>query len=116
MLKDRGVKSVDIPTQIVLKVNETRRLRLKGLGAAGYTWHHSINGPADVIFISLGLTDDKSEDEQTNAPSLDSNIDEEALLMGLNPGHVSAAFALKRPWSHEGPLEEHHLEIFVERT
>ena len=116
MLKDRGVKSVDIPTQIVLKVNETRKLRLKGLGAAGYTWHHSIHGPEDVIFISLGLADRRSQDEQTNAPSPDSNIDEEALLMGLNPGHVSADFALKRPWNHEIPLEEHHLEIYVEKA
>ena len=46
---------MELPTQVVLRVGESYVLRLKGLGAAEHMWRYEINGPGDVVKVSLEM-------------------------------------------------------------
>ncbi len=103
------------PTQVTLRVGETYVLRLKGLGAAGYLWQYSIHGPGDVISVSLGLAGPEPQSSDAGAITPGFSRDEQATLQGLRPGHITIDFALRRPWEGDKPpLQEHHLEVYVE--
>ena len=106
---------MELPTQVKLMVGDTYVLRLKGLGAAGYMWQYSINGPGDVVSVSLEMVGPEPRSVDAGAIVPGFSRDEQATLQALRSGHITIDFALRRPWEvDKPPLQEHHLEIHVE--
>ncbi len=107
---------MELPTQVALRVGETHVLRLKGLGAAGYTWQYSINGPGDVVSVSLEMAGPEPRSDEAGAIVPGFSRDVQATLQALRPGHVTIDFALRRPWElDKPPLQEHCLEVYIEQ-
>jgi predicted secreted protein len=103
------------PSQVTLRVGETYVLRLKGLGAAGYVWQYSINGPGDMVSVSLEMAGPEPRSDDTGAIIPGFSRDVQATLQALRPGHITIDFALRRPWELDNPpLQEHRLEVYVE--
>lgn len=106
---------MELPAQVALRVGETYVFRLKGLGAAGYLWQYSIHGPGDVISVSLGSAGPEPQSGDAGAINPGFSRDEQTTLQALRPGHITIDFALRRPWEGDKPpLQEHHLEVYVE--
>jgi predicted secreted protein len=106
---------MQLPAQVTLRVGETYVLRLKGLGAAGYVWQYSLNGPGDMVSLSLEVAGPESGSDDAGAIIPGSSRDVQAKLQALRPGHVTIDFALRRPWElAKPPLQEHRLEVYVE--
>ena len=106
---------MELPAQVALRVGETYVLRLKGLGAAGYMWQYSINGPGDVVSVSLEMAGPEPQRDDASVIPPGFSRDEQARLQALRPGHVTIDFALRRPWEQDKPpLQEHCLEVYVE--
>ena len=107
---------MELPAQVTLRVGETYVFKLKGLGAAGYMWQYSINGPGDVVSVSLEMAGPEPRSGDAGAITPGFSQDEQATLQVLRPGHVTIDFALRRPWElDKPPLQEHCLEVYVEQ-
>ena len=106
---------MEVPVQVALRVGELCVLRLKGFGAAGYMWQYSINGPGDVVSVSLEMAGPEPQRDDASVIPPGFSRDEQARLQALRPGHVTIDFALRRPWEQDKPpLQEHRLEVYVE--
>jgi predicted secreted protein len=105
---------LELPIQLSLKVGETRAIRLKGRGAAGFVWRYSIDGPEDVVNISLDVVGPEPGNGGASTLPPGSSRDEQAILRAVRPGHVTIALMQGRPWEQDKPpLEEHQIKVYV---
>ena len=87
---------MEASSKITLRVGETHRMILAGLGASGYAWDFTVKG-SDVLSVS----------EEPVAPSAASpssyNCDVVYTITALRPGNAQVRFVLRRPWEHDRP-------------
>lgn len=102
--------------EYALKVGGIRGVTLRGLGAAGYSWVSSIEGPAGVIDVRpKPMQSSAPEPPAGGPPPPSSSVAERFEIAGLAPGRVRVRFALRRPWEQDRePLETADYDIIVE--
>ena len=96
-------------SELILHTGSVHRQTLGGLGTAGYTWDFVIEGPPDVLSVSL----------ETVAPLISSlpssyNSDYIFTITALRRGKTRIKFYLHRPWEHgKPPLREVVMDILI---
>ncbi|MCZ7402662.1 MAG: protease inhibitor I42 family protein [Candidatus Methanoperedens sp.] len=92
-------------------VGEKYRLRLKGLGAAGYNWEYQIKETEKVVSVSSEFIDDGTK-IRPMPPGY--SLDVLITIQALEPGHATIHIVQRRVWEKDKlPLKEHVIEIFV---
>ena len=100
-----------MPAKLELSVGEKYVFRLKGLGAAGYNWEHSIEETGKVVSVSSEFVD-KGKKIGPLPPGY--SLDELITIQALEPGHATIHFAQRRSWEKQKPaLKELVIEVFV---
>jgi predicted secreted protein len=108
------VDELDIPQELAVAVGEERRLRLPGLGTAGYIWQPRIEGDDDVVEVSVApVPDDEAGDGGVDEP-VGRSLDEQVTIRGRRPGRVVVRLVQRRPWERTAPpLREAALQVIV---
>lgn len=114
LLATRQEITVEIPKRIELRVGETYRLELPGLGTSGYRWVHEILENPNLIEISVTTARPSPSSTEGNLPSVGSNLNEIFTLTAQSAGNVVIRFTQRRPWmQNHPPLQEHLLDVHI---
>jgi predicted secreted protein len=100
----------DVQTEVVsLRVGETHRVRLPGLGTAGYRWMPAVEGDQDVAQVS-----DAGVAELANR-RIGTSADELFDVRALGPGVARVRFSQRRPFEPDDtpPADERVVEVHV---
>ena len=92
-----------------LRVGEAHRVRLRGLGTAGYRWIPAVEGDAGVAEVSdAGVADLADRRIGTSA-------DELFDIRGVAPGAARVRFVQRRPFEPDDvpPADEQVVEVRV---
>jgi len=101
-----------VPAKIELGAGEKYPFRLKGLGAAGYSWEYGIEQTNKVVSVSSEFLDDGN---RTGPLPPGYSVDVLITIRAVEPGHATIHLAQRRSWEKDKPpLKEHVIEIFVE--
>jgi predicted secreted protein len=95
---------VEIPDRLVVRVGETRTVRLAGYAGAGYRWRACIQPAAGVAQVSVV----ESEEPVRGTAS----SDELLRVRGEAPGEAVVEVVLQRSWE-PNPVEKHAMHITV---
>lgn len=107
--------SVEVPTKIELKVGENYRLRLPGLGTAGYLWTYGVEGNSNLVNVSEATSDDTQPTEESKLPIVGFSVDHIFTIQAVEPGHLTIYFTQSRPWEKDKPpLKKHQIEVFIQ--
>lgn len=101
--------------RIDIKVGETYRLELGGLGSAGYTWEYTIDDP-QIIDISTEMIGDipKLPPGGHSPNSFDRNY--LFNITALHPGIAHMNLFLRRSWERDiPPLKELYYTISISK-
>ena len=100
-----------MPAKIELRVGEKYAFRLKGLGAAGYSWEYGIEQTRKVVSVSSEFVD---AGKRTGPLPPGYSLDVLITIRALEPGHATIHLAQRRSWEKaKPPLKVHGIEIFV---
>jgi predicted secreted protein len=100
--------------RITLKKGQSRTFKLGGLGAAGYIWKPTTEGPIDIVTIESKPTEATPSSTPKDATPTTSSINEIFAIQALRPGKTKVKLQLHRPWEKDKPpLREIILEIRV---
>lgn len=99
-------------SSVHLRVGETHRLRLPGLGSAGYGWEMSVEGDGEAVGVSKEFLPPPLP---TGGPlPAGYSRDEEVVITALAPGTATVRLVQRRSWEGEKPpLKELLLEVRV---
>lgn len=107
---------MDIPTTIELRVGEVHKLKLPGLGTAGYVWTFAIED-CNLIAVTAGKTERSQPANSGELSSVGSSVDESFTILALKPGRTNVHFAQRRPWEGEQTsLREQTLEVNIKMS
>ena len=97
------------PNAVKLGVGEAHRVRLPGLGTAGYRWTAVVEGDGDVAEVS-----DAGVAELPNR-RIGTSADELFDIRAVGPGVARVRFAQRRPFEAADvpPADEHVVEVRV---
>ena len=106
---------MEVPTKIELKVGENYRLRLPGLGTAGYLWTYGVEGNSNLVNVSQATSDDRQPTEESKLPIVGFSVDHIFTIQAVEPGHLTIYFIQSRPWEKDiPPLKKHQIEVFIQ--
>ncbi len=104
--------SSDSAIEVVkLHVGDDHRVRLAGLGAAGYHWTPRVEGDSGVADVGVG-----AESAVRNSEAVGASADEVFTIRALQPGITRVRFAQRRPWERDDQpaANEHVVEVHVD--
>jgi hypothetical protein len=100
--------------KIGLRIGETRKLELGGLGTAGYVWEYQIDGLPDVVSVFRELEETSQPLPPVGSSPNTSSINELFAVKGLIKGETKIRFRLRRPWERDKPpLREVLFEVSI---
>jgi hypothetical protein len=94
----------EVPDRLVVRVGETRTVRLAGYAGAGYRWHACVEPAAGVAQVSVVVSEDPMRGTASN--------DELLTVRGEAPGEAQVAVFLQRSWERN-PVEKHAMHVTV---
>ena len=104
----------DMTARIVLKVGEEYNFSLEGLGSAGYSWTFRLDGPSDVVSVSMTAAQIPLKPKPGELPPGNYSINELVRVQAKKVGSILAHFVLSRSWEKNNPpLKEYDLVIRV---
>ncbi len=113
----KGPSSDPPEHELRLKVGEEHRIKLEGLGSAGYDWDLTLVGPEDLIRWSLEPVASESLDQVASRGSLppdNVSLDKMLIINALQPGHIKLILRQRRPWERDRPpLKEIILDLQI---
>ena len=96
-------------SKLILYIGSIHSQTLGGLGAAGYTWDYVIEGPSDILSVSL-----KTVAPPTAPLPSSYNSDYVYTITTLKLGNTRIRFYLHRTWEHDKPpLREVIMDVSV---
>ena len=100
---------VDVPEQLILRVGQSKALRLPGLGTAGYRWESLVG--SDVVEAQWHRGFEGSGGSQA-APGV--SAPETVTLTGLRVGTTTVELVQARPWeSPDAALQRRRITVTV---
>jgi predicted secreted protein len=104
------------PLELRLKVGEKHRMRLEGLGSAGYDWNLELEGPEDVIRWLLEPAGEAPAPAAApgGLPPDNTSPGKMLIITALRPGQTKLILTSRRPWEKETPHREEiclHLHV-----
>ena len=103
---------LDLPAELVIPAGEERRLRLPGLGTAGYVWQAEVEGAAGAVEVAVAPVAD-APGRGVGDP-VGGSLDEQVTVRGRRPGRVVLRLLQRRPWEQAAPpLREATLQVTV---
>ena len=102
---------MELPDRIELQVGERKVVRLPGLGTAGYSWTHSLNGSDQTVAITSSTAPPPGPGP---SPGVGPSSDALFTIEALKSGQVSLHLTQRRSWEkNTSPLKEHTVTIVV---
>jgi predicted secreted protein len=116
-MEQAGMKGLSSePLELRLKVGEKHRMRLEGLGSAGYDWNLELEGPEDVISWLLEPAGEAPPPaaQPGGLPPDNTSLSKMLIITALRPGQAKLILTSRRPWEKETPDRETirlHLQV-----
>jgi predicted secreted protein len=96
---------------IELHVGEEHRVRLPGLGTAGYAWEHSAPAAGPVAVVEAHEAEEAQHERDRPAGK---SADQLFTIRALRPGKAAVTFRQRRPWeATAAPINEHIVDLDV---
>jgi hypothetical protein len=116
MTGGRGTKELLLEAyyDIKLRPGDTHRLKLGGLGSAGYAWEYAIEGKAGIVAVTVESIPSPCYPKPGGPPPDSYSIDQLLIITALTPGVAKVRVSLRRPWERDKPpLREICMDIVV---
>ena len=105
---------LDLPAELVIPAGEERRLRLPGLGTAGYVWQAWVEGAPGAVEVAVAPVADEDPSNRAAGGPVGRSFDEQVTVRGRHPGRVVVRLLQRRPWEQAAPpLREATLQVIV---
>jgi len=108
---DCSVTEETPPSRLELEPGEEREIPLTGLGTAGYTWEHELEGDSEAIEVTWrrGVPPGVEPPMPVGA-----SAPEVATIRALRKGHATVHLVHRRPWEKDRPpRRSHKLDVSV---
>ena len=105
---------IEVPAAVKLTVGKHWQQRLPGQGAAGYQWFHEIEGPNNLVEISITPITPPMRPASGGEPPDAGSFDECLDILPLRPGAITLHLSQKRSWElDKAPLRQYQINITI---
>ena len=99
---------------IELHPGDQHRIKLGGLGSAGYAWEYLSEGDREVLSASIESLPMQVHPQQDNLPPDSFSAEKMVVIRAIKPGVCRLRLFLRRPWETEKPpLKEIQIEVQI---
>lgn len=88
---------------LALRVGDAHRLRLGGLGSAGYAWEYEVEGDAGAVTVSMASDPSPPRAPPGGPPPSSYSVEHELVIAARAPGVARITASLRRPWQRGQP-------------
>lgn len=100
--------------EINLRVGDTHKSQIGGLGSAGYGWDYAVEGDPDIVTVSIESLPPPLPPPPGGTPPDTYSAEQLVVITAEAPGEATVRLLLRRPWEHDKPaLREIRFEISI---
>ena len=88
---------------VELRPGQVHRLKLGGLGSAGYTWEYRVEGDAGAVVVSMASGPPPPPAAPGGPPPDSYSVEQELVITARAPGVARITASLSRPWQRGQP-------------